>query len=122
MDFDPARVTAWTAEGLLPYLSNDDAARLLTGVGGLSAPGSRLAFEYDEFADDSTLSKLRGTAGMEEVASMWAGGLQDDAIQWMRARDWDVTRIERPMFAESCGRPLADTTGAFLIATRQAGN
>jgi methyltransferase (TIGR00027 family) len=42
--FDPARPTAWLAEGLLVYLDADEASALLTEVGRLSAPGSRLSF------------------------------------------------------------------------------
>jgi methyltransferase (TIGR00027 family) len=117
--FDPSIPSAWTAEGLLPYLSNVDAARLLTNVGELSTRGSRLSFDYDEFAEGSTLSKLRATAGMAEVASMWEGGLSENPVEWMRVHDWQVTTRDRAALATSYGRPLADTTGGFLEARRQ---
>ena len=92
--FDPAAPSAWTAEGLLPYLSNDDAAGLLERVGELSAPESRLSFDYDEFAEGSTLGKLRATPGMQEVASMWQGGLSESPLEWMRAHGWLVSARE----------------------------
>jgi methyltransferase (TIGR00027 family) len=117
--FDAMRPSAWTAEGLLPYLSNDDAARLLTNVGELSTTGSRLSFDYDEFTAGSTLSKLRITPGMEEVASMWEGGLSESAVDWMRAHGWLVTTRDRAPLASGYGRPLADPTGGFLEATRR---
>src|SRR5512133_3705601 len=41
------RPTAWLLEGLLVYLSADQAADLLTAVGDLSAPGSLVAFEFE---------------------------------------------------------------------------
>ncbi len=116
--FDPTATSAWTAEGLLPYLSNNDAARLLTNVGELSTTGSRLSFDYDEFADNSTLSKLRATPGMQEVASMWEGGLSQNPEEWMQAHGWQVSTQQRTAFATSYGRPLADPTGGFLEATR----
>jgi methyltransferase (TIGR00027 family) len=116
--FDPNVSSAWTAEGLLAYLSNDDAARLLANVGELSTTGSRLSFDYDEFADDSTLSKLRATPGMREVASMWEGGLSENPVEWMRAHGWRVSTSDRAAFATRYGRPLADATGGFLEATR----
>src|SRR5258706_16150930 len=43
--FDPAAQTAWLIEGLLIYLSKEDAARLLTTVTELSAPGSQVSLE-----------------------------------------------------------------------------
>ncbi len=93
--FDPDRPSAWTAEGLLAYLSDDDARVLLAKVGELSASGSTLSFEYDDFAADSTLSQVRDMAGMEEVASMWEGGLRERPDAWLRAHGWDVTITER---------------------------
>ncbi len=38
--------TAWLAEGLLMYLTEGERDRLLHGIGGLSAPGSRLALDH----------------------------------------------------------------------------
>jgi methyltransferase (TIGR00027 family) len=110
--------SAWTAEGLLPYLSNDDAMRLLTAVGELSTARSQLSFEYDDFAADSTLSRLRAMPGMEEVASMWAGGLREHPAEWLRRHGWRVRTHDRATLARSYGRPLADTTGGFVTAVR----
>jgi methyltransferase (TIGR00027 family) len=118
--FDPELTTAWTAEGLLAYLSDTDARRLLTLVGDLSAPGNQLAFEYDDFAADSTLSQARAITGMEEVASMWEGGLTDRPDELLGANGWNVTKHDRVSLARSYGRPLADAaTGGFVIATLQ---
>jgi methyltransferase (TIGR00027 family) len=117
--FDPELPTTWAAEGLLAYLSNDDALRLLTAIGELSARDSRLSFEYDDFAADSTLSQVRTMPGMEEVASMWEGGLSDRPDEWLRANSWNVTTQDRASLAESYGRPLANgATGGFVTATR----
>ncbi len=41
--FDPARPTAWSAEGLLGYLPPEAQDRLLDTITELSAPGSRMA-------------------------------------------------------------------------------
>ena len=43
--FDPARPTAWLAEGLLMYLPADAQDRLFEHITTLSAPGSRIAAE-----------------------------------------------------------------------------
>lgn len=40
--FDPQRSSAWSVEGLLPYLTNDAQSALFTRIGELCAPGSRI--------------------------------------------------------------------------------
>jgi methyltransferase (TIGR00027 family) len=118
--FEQNASSAWTAEGLLAYLSNDAAVRLLAAVGELSASGSQLSFEYDEFADDSTLSQVRQMPGMQEVASMWEGGLHEPPEEWLRRHDWDVRTYERAALATTYGRSLSDSAaGGFLTATRR---
>ncbi len=119
--FESGARTAWTAEGLLPYLSNDDAVRLLTSIGELSAPGSQLAFEHDEFAARSTLTQARAAEALHEVTSMWKGGLSDDAPTWLRHHHWQVQTHDRATLARAYGRPTSDdSTVGFLTATRLA--
>ena len=56
--FDPSRPTAWSAEGLLPYLPAADQDLLFDRIDGLSANGSRLAVEAfgPEFFDPANCS------------------------------------------------------------------
>lgn len=118
--FDPSAPSAWAAEGLLVYLSSDEAVRLLTAVGDLSARASRLSVECDEFAEDSTLSRARAMPGMEEVASMWqGGGLGQYREEWLSQHGWQVRTSDRRTLAASYGRELSDdAAGRFLIAIR----
>jgi len=44
--FDVGQPTAWSAEGLLPYLPAEAQDRLFDNITALSAPGSRLATEH----------------------------------------------------------------------------
>ena len=44
--FDVDQPSAWSAEGLLPYLPSDAQDRLFDNITALSAPGSRLATEH----------------------------------------------------------------------------
>jgi methyltransferase (TIGR00027 family) len=44
--FDPQAPTAWSAEGLLVYLPDEAQDALFDNITALSAPGSRLAFEF----------------------------------------------------------------------------
>jgi methyltransferase (TIGR00027 family) len=118
-DFASNARTAWLAEGLLPYLSTDDAARLLSVIGELSPKGSQLSFEYDEFAADATLTQALPRPAMHEVTSMWKGGLSDDPADWLRRHGWNVSTRNRSTLAKEYGRPTPDrSTAGFLTATR----
>ncbi|HEX5405179.1 MAG TPA: SAM-dependent methyltransferase [Pseudonocardiaceae bacterium] len=86
--FDPARPTAWLVEGLLIYLSNEAADRLLTTVDTLSAPGSQVAFEHSVGATADVLARARATPGMAEYSSLWQGGLACDSMDWLRDHGW----------------------------------
>jgi len=110
--FDPTRPSIWVAEGLLVYLSKDEAEHLLTSVRDLSARESQLSFDYD------TLRHARGMTGMEEVAALWQGGLGEDPAEWLCEHGWSVETVHRETFARLCGRELLDPTGGFLTATR----
>jgi methyltransferase (TIGR00027 family) len=59
--FDPSRATAWSAEGLLPYLPAHAQDLLFDRIQELSAIGSRVAVEaFDEaFFDPSNLERQR---------------------------------------------------------------
>jgi methyltransferase (TIGR00027 family) len=54
--FHSGEPTAWLAEGLLMYLTQDECDQLLDRIGQLSAPGSRLAIEY---VDQATIQLMR---------------------------------------------------------------
>jgi methyltransferase (TIGR00027 family) len=67
--FDPAKPTAWAAEGLLGYLPADAQDRLLDTITALSAPGSRLATESSP--TPSTADRDRMRERMQGVAEHW---------------------------------------------------
>lgn len=117
--FDGDLPSAWTAEGLLAYLSDDEAVRLLTCVSDLSRPDSHLALEAARVADDATLSHARDLPALDQIATMWKGGLHGDAADWLEQHGWRVDRHDRAALAAAHGRPAADTSaGGFITATR----
>src|SRR5580693_3534194 len=59
--FNPAEPTAWLAEGLLPYLSDELMESLLGHVHKLSAPGSRIAADHMP----GGISAIGGSLGRE---------------------------------------------------------
>ncbi|KJE25134.1 methyltransferase, TIGR00027 family [Frankia torreyi] len=116
----PRERTTWLVEGLLPYLDADQAGRLLTTVGELSAPGSLLGFEYQS-ADTRLLDELRATPELAEFATLLKGGLDEPALTWLPRHGWQVLRARlRAELATESGRlapgPLVD---GFLVAIRR---
>jgi methyltransferase (TIGR00027 family) len=106
--FDPALPTAWSAEGLLPYLTADAQDVLFERIVSLSAPGSRVAveeFTNDFFSADSfarreeQMQRYRDAAaklGRPEVAI--SGNLlyeeaRNEVVAWLSARGWHATGV-----------------------------
>jgi methyltransferase (TIGR00027 family) len=117
--FDPAVPTAWLAEGLLLYLTADEAARLLTRVGELSAPGSQLACEHGGMASSAPLAQTRDMPTTGQYASLWKGGLGDDGPGWLRRHGWRPHIHDRAELAASYGRTVrGPSSGGFLTAVR----
>jgi methyltransferase (TIGR00027 family) len=113
--FDPAAPTAWLVEGLLVYLTAEEAALLLTRVGELSAPGSRSSFERNNAA--SMIAEGDRT-GIEEYASLWKGGLGQDTAGWLIDHGWRTEVHALSDVAASYGRPVTGgSLSGFLTAT-----
>ena len=116
--FQPGEPTAWLAEGLLLYLSADEAASLFTAVGQLSAPGSQLSFEHG--ADAALFAQARAMPSMNRYTALWKGGLGEDAPNWLTQHRWRTRVHEFTDIAASYGRPVPDSSsGGFLIAVRE---
>jgi len=114
--FDPAQPTAWLVEGLLVYLSADDAARLLETVAGLSVPGSRLACEQGRSA--MQLAAQSGESGASEATKFWQGGIED-IPGWLANHGWTVETHGLATLAADYGRPVTtETQTGFVIAKR----
>ncbi|MFF0222771.1 class I SAM-dependent methyltransferase [Streptomyces sp. NPDC004629] len=66
--FDPARPTAWLAEGLLLYLPAAAERRLIAAVTTLSAPGSSLVYEVKEGIESAAVrNSATYTAARERI-------------------------------------------------------
>ncbi|MGW1720562.1 SAM-dependent methyltransferase [Streptomyces sp. NPDC002156] len=119
--FDPGRPTAWVAEGVLPYLTADQARHVVTDVGGLSAPGSRLVFEHsDRPGPDPRAAAAALTApGADRISTMVRGGLGSGGRDWVAGQGWSVAITERGELGPRYGRPDDRLAGGqFIIATR----
>lgn len=109
--------TAWLAEGLLVYLSRDEADRMLTTVTELSAPGSTVSFEHRTAeTPDSLLARAKTVPGSEYVTGLWKGGLDDQAPRWLREHGWEPSTVTRAELAVDYGRPGDGTPDGFVTA------
>ena len=106
--FDDTAPTAWSAEGLLPYLPAEAQDLLFERVQALSAPGSRIAVEAfgPEAFDPDSLARQRAmmaryraaAAAQRDAALPHVEDLQDllyledraDVGDWLRGRGWNV--------------------------------
>jgi methyltransferase (TIGR00027 family) len=115
--FDPARPSAWLIEGLLVYLTRDDAARLLETVEQLSSPGSMLSCEQGRSAMQlAQIARVRKAAGALEAVSLWQGGIED-VPAWLAEHGWTVETFELAALAASYGRPVTtESSTGFVIA------
>ncbi len=119
--FDPTRPTAWLVEGLLVYLTAEEADRLLSDIDALSAQGSQVSFESSGAATADLLDKARITPSMRKYSRLWRGGLDVDPAEWLRDRGWDSTNRSLSDIAEQYGRPLTvAAVSGFLTAVRTA--
>ncbi|HWG02456.1 MAG TPA: SAM-dependent methyltransferase [Trebonia sp.] len=118
--FDPARPTAWLAEGLFMYLPDEAKDALLASVDRLSAAGSRVAIEHVPSAVQD-----RGTAAGsavvsrvdDDLAGLWATEYRHDPVAALRTSGWTVTADLVPDVAERYGRPLTDVPLASQLSS-----
>jgi methyltransferase (TIGR00027 family) len=107
---DPARPTAWLAEGLLPYLPAQAEVDLFDRVVELSAPGSRIAVEHfgdavKNLDDDELMATSSRNFGVD-VRELFFSDERPDPRERLRARGWTVDEQSSADAARSYGRPL----------------
>lgn len=129
--FDPSVPTAWTAEGLLPYLPAEGETLLFERILDLSAPGSRVAAEafgadfFDRAAHDranADIQELRDAvvkAGGQVPTSddLWFMEDRPDLADWLTKRGWDVTAIAATDLMAGYGRPAPENSADTTLKT-----
>jgi methyltransferase (TIGR00027 family) len=106
--FDPNLPTAWSAEGLLPYLTAEAQDLLFDRVQSLSAHGSRVAveaFTNDFFSAESfarreeqmdqyrAIATKLGSKAITETGNLLYEEERTEVTTWLRAHDWDTTAV-----------------------------
>ena len=96
--FDVTQPTAWSAEGLLPYLPPEAQDRLFDNITGLSAPGSRLATEHvpdpNAFSDErlQRISERWQRFGFNlNAADLFYRGERNVVADYLTEHGWRVT-------------------------------
>lgn len=96
--FDVTQPTAWSAEGLLPYLPPEAQDRLFDSITALSAPGSRLATEHvpdpDSFTDErlQRITERWRRAGFNlDAGDLFYRGERSVVVDYLTGHGWDVT-------------------------------
>jgi methyltransferase (TIGR00027 family) len=96
--FDADQPTAWSAEGLLPYLPPKAQDQLFDNITALSAPGSRLATEHvpdpDAFSDEriQQISERWRRYGFDlNAADLFYQGERSVVIDYLTSHGWQVT-------------------------------
>ncbi len=124
--FDPAKPSAWIAEGLLIYLPATAQEQLFTGIDNLAGPGSHVAVE-----DGAPLSLDEYVAKVEEERAALAGDAQRrpffqlvynercaPATEWFGQRGWTAVGTPLAGYLREAGRPVPgpETEAGPMIA------
>ena len=119
--FDPARPSAWLAEGLLPYLPAQAEIDLFDRITELSAPGSRVAVEHladavDHLEDDELVATSSERFGVD-VRELFMTDERPDPRERLREQGWTVEEQSAGDAAREYGRALAGPTATAFSAS-----
>jgi methyltransferase (TIGR00027 family) len=115
--FDPQKPTAWSVEGVLPYLTAAAQNTLFARIDRLSAPGSRLAVgalgsfqDWDRFAALEAAFPGVNTWGEVDFSALtYDRETKTSPAQWLADHGWAVDPIRtNPELQASYGRSPAE--------------
>jgi methyltransferase (TIGR00027 family) len=121
--FDPAIKTVWLAEGILGYLTREQAERLMAEAARLSAPGSWLLTHYTDAKAMARAEAARESA--DTAASRVARQRSASAVaatppgDWLPRNGWDPETTTLSSWARQQGRKapasLDESSGGGLM-------
>lgn len=118
--FSHSSMTAWVAEGILMYLSQDQAAALLADIHKAGPLGSRLVFDHVSRAMllTSEFRTLRAPLA-EFLGDPETISVMDSPATWLAGQGWTATATDTDELAAASGRiPLGDTAEAAADGPR----
>jgi methyltransferase (TIGR00027 family) len=139
--FDTSAPSAWSVEGLLPFLPAAAQELLFERVQALGAVGSRIAVEEpgSDFLDESArakqrenmqrvrslMAKLEPERDIPDVQDLWYFEEREDVGDWLRRHGWDATVLPAAELMASYDRtPPAIEDAApktLFVAAQRAG-
>ena len=140
--FDPSAPSAWSAEGLLPFLPAAAQELLFERVQALGSAGSRIAVEApgSDFLDEASqakqrenmqqvrdlMAKLEPERDIPDVTDLWYFEEREDVGDWLRRNGWDVAVTRAEVLMANYGRTPPDVEDAapktFFVAAERAGD
>jgi len=140
--FDPSAPSAWSAEGLLPFLPAAAQELLFERVQALGAAGSRIAVEApgSDFLDEASqakqrenmqqvrdlMAKLEPERDIPDVTDLWYFEEREDVGDWLRRNGWDAAVTRAEVLMANYGRTPPDVEDAapktFFVAAERAGD
>jgi O-methyltransferase involved in polyketide biosynthesis len=112
LGFDPAKPSAWIAEGLLIYLPASAQHQLFSGIDALAAPGSHVAVEEAVPLDTDTFEAKRDeerAAGNEDTFfSLVYNEQHTPAHEWFGVRGWRAVPTPLTDQLRALGRPVPE--------------
>ncbi|WP_066900289.1 class I SAM-dependent methyltransferase [Mycolicibacterium houstonense] len=130
--FDPARPSAWIAEGLLIYLPAAAQERLFAGIDALAAPGSFVGVEeavpMPADAFDAKRAEAHASGDENAFFNLVYNQQHAPANQWFGARGWNavatplheyLTRVGRPVPGQDSEAGLMTGTITLVAATKR---
>jgi methyltransferase (TIGR00027 family) len=138
---DATAPTAWSAEGLLPFLSAAAQDLLFERIQALSAPGSSIAVEAlaPDFFDPENLDRQRQRIqryraaaarlhrdDIPTVQDLWYLEERTDVGDWLRGHGWDVSVVSaRQLMARHNRVPAPDlveeTPRSLFVSGQRSG-
>lgn len=125
--FDPARPTAWSTEGLLPYLPGAAHDALFERIDELSGPGSRLGVDgFGGGVDIQRFAALRekyfteNPFGDMDIAELFYQDERADPVQWLTGHGWTVSLTNPLALAAAYGRQVPDLPEDILDLARSS--
>ncbi|WP_433562221.1 class I SAM-dependent methyltransferase [Nocardia sp. CA-151230] len=125
--FDPERPTAWSAEGLLPFLPGSAHDALFERIDALSASGSSVAtddfgrgLDPQRFADAEEKFFGSNPFGNLVVSDLWYDDARAVPGDWLARHGWSVQSNAPVDLAAAYGHPITDMPDELLDLMQQA--
>lgn len=119
--FTAGSLVAFSAEGLLAYLSASTSDSLVARAAELSSPGSRLGLTLASSRRLETWREAHPepSASASDYVSLWRSANAEHAIEWLASRGWHARAFDVAERSATYGRPLEEVSerasGARLV-------